>query len=125
MTSEEGSLLLASSSGIKEGDIDGKVVHDLLQLLGDYPLALEQAGAYIAVRKTKAVTGSQAHSDRLRNYIQEFHINAARLLQYRRPVAIWDYRNETVLTTWEVSYQKIERESPEASELLSSMWISF
>ncbi|KAF9884504.1 hypothetical protein FE257_001691 [Aspergillus nanangensis] len=117
MDFEEGKLLLIRSSGIEEENIDGWLIFQLLQLLGNYPLAIEQAGAYIAVQRSRTAT-AQGRSDLLQHYIDEYKKSTARLLQYMRPPSIWDYRNDTVLSTWEVSFHRIEHDTPQAAQLL-------
>ena len=80
----------------------------LAQLLGGLPLAMEQAGAYI-------------HETRcgLAGYIQEYQVARAELLSWystRKKLSI-DY-GETVATTWKISFEQVNQQSPAASELL-------
>ncbi|KAE8141856.1 hypothetical protein BDV38DRAFT_268144 [Aspergillus pseudotamarii] len=117
MSENEAKSLLAKSSGFF-GDMNEEVSLELLQLLGFFPLAIEQAGAYISVQHKFLPHESGLYSQALQRYIHEYHVNAERLLKHKRPQSIWDYRNDTILTTWEVSLQRIEMDIPEASELL-------
>ncbi|KJK63773.1 Tetratricopeptide repeat [Aspergillus parasiticus SU-1] len=117
MSDKEAKSLLAKSSGFS-GDMNEKVSLELLQLLGHFPLAIEQAGAYISVQHKFLPHESGLYSQALQRYINEYHLNAERLLKHKRPQSVWDYRNDTILTTWEVSLRRIEMDIPEASELL-------
>jgi hypothetical protein len=93
------------------------VAAKLLQLLGYLPLAIEQAGAYISVqRQSLSHSGSQA----LRRYLDTYKKNAKSLLQEHPRRSVWGYRNDTVFTTWEVSFNAIRKEAPRAAELLLS-----
>jgi hypothetical protein len=76
----------------------------LAEALGDLPLALEQAAAYIET------TGKP-----FAEYLALFKTRHAELLQRGRPQ---DYPN-TVATTWEISFQAAQQESPAAAELLN------
>ncbi|KAE8158938.1 hypothetical protein BDV40DRAFT_307408 [Aspergillus tamarii] len=117
MSENEAKSLLAKSSGFS-GNMNEEVSLELLHLLGHFPLAIEQAGAYISVQHKFLPHESDLYSQALQRYINEYHLNAERLLKHKRPQSIWDYRNDTILTTWEVSLQRIEIDIPEASELL-------
>ncbi|PIG81916.1 eukaryotic translation initiation factor 3 subunit [Aspergillus arachidicola] len=116
MSDKEAKSLLAKSSGFS-GDMSEEVSLELLQLLGHFPLAIEQAGAYISVQHKFLPHESGLYSQALQRYIHEYHLNAERLLKHKRPQSVWDYRNDTILTTWEVSLRRIEMDIPEASEL--------
>ncbi|KAI1126623.1 hypothetical protein F5Y10DRAFT_209678 [Nemania abortiva] len=87
----------------------------LLELLEYFPLAIEQAGAYISQR-TSDDLGSYRRA--LDDYLDSYKRNAKMLLEYKRSSVLWGNRNDTVLTTWEVSFNAITKESPEASDLL-------
>lgn len=77
----------------------------LAQELGDLPLALEQAGAYI-----EACGCSIAH------YLELFRTRRQELLKRGQPSQ--DYP-DTVATTWELSFQKLQEASPAAANLLN------
>ena len=51
-------------------------------------------------------------------YLTIFHWNAKSLLTRWPAHAVWDYRNDTVLTTWDISLAAIEEEMPKAAKLL-------
>jgi tetratricopeptide (TPR) repeat protein len=75
----------------------------LAKALGDLPLALEQAGAY--VEQTRGT---------LAGYLKLFEARAGALLGLGRPV---DYQH-TVATTWTVALDRIRAEAPAAEDLL-------
>ncbi|KAI0420494.1 hypothetical protein F5X98DRAFT_29554 [Xylaria grammica] len=87
----------------------------LLQLLEYLPLAIEQAGAYISQR---IPDDFESCCPTLEDYLDLYQRNARMLLQYKRSSIMWSNRNDTVLTTWEVSFDAVKKESPEASDLL-------
>ena len=77
----------------------------LAQELGDLPLALEQAGAYI-----EACGATIAH------YLAMFRSQRQEVLKRGKPSQ--DYP-DTVATTWELSFQKVKEASPAAADLLN------
>ncbi len=77
----------------------------LAKALGDFPLALEQAAAYMEE------TGRP-----LPEYLTLFNEHAQELLRKGDPPV--DYP-ATVATTWEISFQQVEKESPAAADLLN------
>jgi hypothetical protein len=79
---------------------------DIVKSLGNLPLAIDQAGAYIQKLKLTA-----------RKYLSQLEKNKCHLLQQKPPSAVWPYQ-KTVLTTWETSLQAIMNENPEAVEVL-------
>ena len=84
---------------------EGVAASQLLKHLGNLPLAIEQAGAYIYT--------SSMHISR---YLEIYTKNAKGLLE-NAPI-IWNYRNDTVLSTWEISFAAIEKRHPEAASIL-------
>jgi hypothetical protein len=91
----------------------------LLRLLGHFPLAVAQAGRSISLQKHLL---SQSSKDPLREalewYTDEFRVNARKLLSKKPPPVAWDYRNDSVFTTWEISYNSIAQRTPDAARLL-------
>jgi len=79
---------------------------NLAKELGYFPLALEQAGAYIAAMHTT-----------FRQYLSAYHRQRLRLLGRRKPEA-GDYR-ETVATTWRMSFREVRRASKAAADALA------
>lgn len=78
----------------------------LLELLGNLPLAIEQAGAYI-----------HSSSISFSKYLELFEQDSLMLLETLP--AIWYYRNDTVLTTWEISFAAVHKRSPLAAQILT------
>lgn len=81
---------------------------ELTRKLGYMPLALVQAGAYIAAR-------GMSFKDYLDIYDEHFKKVFAKL----PPTAVWQYGPRSVLTTWEISFEVIRESNEEATELLS------
>ena len=78
----------------------------LSENLGYLPLAIAQAGAYVASRQIP-----------LKSYLELYEQNRRAVLCKIPDNAIWEYE-KGVLTTWEVSFSAIEEENPKAAELL-------
>ncbi|MGD2113789.1 MAG: toll/interleukin-1 receptor domain-containing protein [Acidobacteriota bacterium] len=87
-----------------EGD-DLAAARSLAEALGCLPLALEQAGAFI--REDGALT--------LAGYEELFRNRRRELLARGAPRA---HREEPVETTWDLSFERLEEEAPEAGDLL-------
>ncbi|KAL8976528.1 MAG: hypothetical protein Q9205_007475, partial [Flavoplaca limonia] len=82
----------------------------LLSDLGYLPLAIDQASSYIAA------TGMS-----IREYHQWFKIEKARLLK-EIPSTLYGYDSrQTVMTTWEISFQRVTQSDPAVSKLLLVM----
>ena len=82
---------------------DKEAAHDLAEALGDLPLALEQAGAYMET------TGKP-----LKEYLSAFQKRRLEVLAMGLPS---DYP-ETVATTWDISFEAVKNDHPTASKLL-------
>ncbi|KAF8248687.1 hypothetical protein K440DRAFT_642105 [Wilcoxina mikolae CBS 423.85] len=65
----------------------------LVTKLGALPLALDQAGAYIYKRQIT-----------FREYLYRFNKTFAELASKKPPDSMWQYREDTVFTTWEMSF---------------------
>jgi tetratricopeptide (TPR) repeat protein len=89
---------------IRTGRADRKGASDLAAELGDLPLALEQAGAYI---KESGISFS--------DYLARLKENRKELLRKGKPQSY----PESVATTWEISFQAVQEENPSAGDLLS------
>ena len=83
---------------------DAKVAEALAKALGDLPLALEQAGAYI---KETGVS--------FEGYLKRFQEKRNEILRYGKP----DTYPETIATTWEISVKAASKETPESMDLLN------
>ncbi len=78
---------------------------DLAYDLGYLPLALEHAGAYI---ETRACT--------IKDYLKRFRDRGPQLLKHVKPSADYPF---TVAATWEISFEQVRKESPEAADLMN------
>ena len=97
---EDSIKFLLERTGQKDESAAGK----LAEQLGDLPLALEQAGAYI-----------ETNSKPLAEYLSLFEKRRAELLRRGQPVGYPD----TVATTWEISFREVEDQSAAAGALLN------
>ncbi|KAI5194016.1 hypothetical protein E4T38_09763 [Aureobasidium subglaciale] len=107
--SEEESLELLEKScraGCKSADFDTAEALDIVKTLGHLPLAIDQAGAYIL---TMGVP--------LSSYLPLLRGPLIRQTLSRKPSVGWQY-SESVFTTWEISFQRLEKTQPRAAELL-------
>lgn len=110
---ENGALLLLRRAGTLKLDdtLDKATESERLQAmeisekLGGLPLALDQAGAYIEE--------AQCTID---DYLHIYRQKRLQLLSERGSISA-DHP-EGVLTTWSISFEKIEKESPAAAEML-------
>jgi tetratricopeptide (TPR) repeat protein len=89
----------------RTGQEDEAAAGELAQELGDLPLALEQAAAYM-----------EACGQTLSGYLQLFRQRRQELLRQGRSSQEYP---DTVATTWELSFQKVKQESPAAADLLN------
>ena len=76
----------------------------IVRKLGALPLALDQAGSYIS---TMQIPFSK--------YLIRFEGSFAKVTAKKPPTTVWQYRDDTVFTTWEVSFNAL---GPAAQELL-------
>ena len=76
----------------------------IIRKVGALPLALEQAGSYVS---TIQIPFSK--------YLLRFEGAFAEVTAKKPPTAVWQYRDDTVFTTWEVSFNAL---GPAAQELL-------
>jgi tetratricopeptide (TPR) repeat protein len=88
----------------RTGQTDETAAKLLAEALGCLPLALEQASAYIEA------TGST-----IPHYLNLFQQNQQEILRRADPSGI---NKETVATTWNISFQQVEKESPTAADLM-------
>ncbi|MDD4651952.1 MAG: FxSxx-COOH system tetratricopeptide repeat protein, partial [Methanothrix sp.] len=83
---------------------DRNAAENLARELGDLPLALEQAGAYI---KETGIS--------FQDYLDRFKRDRKKLLGRSKPQNYPD----TVATTWEISFQAVQQERSAAGDLLN------
>lgn len=84
-------------------DRDG--ANQLAEELGDLPLALEQAGAYI-----------DATSKPIADYLRLFRGKQREMIARGQPSTGYE---ATIATTWEISFQSLRNQSPAAADLLN------
>jgi len=89
----------------RTGRADEEAADALAEALGDLPLALEQAGAYV-----------EASGGTLSGYLRLFRRRHRELLSRGRPST--DYP-DTVATTWVLSFQQVQQASPAGADLLN------
>jgi hypothetical protein len=88
----------------RTGDTDVDSAKELARELDHLPLALEQAAAYI-----------ESVGNTLKTYLAIFRKHQIEVFKHGRPGT--DYP-ATVATTWEISFQSLEKESPAGAALL-------
>jgi tetratricopeptide (TPR) repeat protein len=84
---------------------DVTTAHEISEALGGLPLALDQAGVYIEKSQRS-----------LSDYLQRYQMRRAQLLQQRGGL-VADHP-EPVATTWSLSFEQAEQQSPAAGDLL-------
>jgi hypothetical protein len=87
--------------------IDFNEAQKIVRRLGQLPLAIHQAGAYL--RKLRKP---------LKDYLPLFEQNMKYILSKKPLDATWAYRGDTVFTTWEISFKAIQDVCPTSAELL-------
>jgi hypothetical protein len=87
--------------------IDFNEAQRIARRLGQLPLAIHQAGAYL--RKLRRP---------LKDYLPLFEQNMKHMLSKKPLGAAWAYRDDTVFTTWEISFKAIQDVDPKSAELL-------
>jgi tetratricopeptide (TPR) repeat protein len=89
----------------RTGQTDEAAAAALAEALGDLPLALEQAGAYM-----------EATGRSLADYLDLFHERGQELLARGKPSTKYP---ATVATTWDISFQQAKAESPASADLMN------
>lgn len=101
----EASNILIERSGLKvSSEAELRCAEEIINLLGGLPLALDQAGAFIRIRKKSFA-----------EYLRLYKTRQGEVLQSQPKLENYD---RTILTAWEVNFRQIEQESPEAAQLL-------
>ncbi|OAL46213.1 hypothetical protein IQ07DRAFT_603591 [Pyrenochaeta sp. DS3sAY3a] len=104
------SIKLLSKSfrrSIEDTDSDYDEAKRIVEKLGCLPLAIDQAGSYLSMLQKP-----------LAAFLPLFEDNFHRMLRKKPPSAIWQYGEETVATTWEISFKEIQQRDPLAADLL-------
>ena len=87
--------------------LDYEDAKQIVNTLGNLPLAIDQTGAYL-----------NKLSKPLASFPPLFEANFKRTLSKKPPAALWQYGERTVVTTWEISFEAIQSEDPEAAQIL-------
>lgn len=99
--------------------IDEISAMELLHRFDYLPLAIAQAGAYLSVqRQSFEDVELFIESKPVGKYLTLYERNAKTLLNWLPSRGDWTYRNKSVLTTWEISFQSLEHTSPLAAKML-------
>ena len=94
-----------SKTNIRPLDIDHESLKKIIHQLGNLPLALEQAGAYI-YRRQYSFT----------RYLQDFETSITHVFNTGSNQI--GNRNRSVFAAWELSFKAIQKENPAAADLL-------
>lgn len=107
LTVEEATEFLLTRTGKSHGEGEEyDAAAEVAEELGELPLALEQAGSYIASRKTAFTS-----------YLTAYRSRRLELLSKGRPKT-GDYK-ESVATTWSLNLEAVAAESAASAELLT------
>ena len=74
----------------------------IVRRVGALPLALDQAGSYVSTMQIS-----------FRKYLLQFEVAFAKVTAKKPPTVVWQYRDDTVFTTWEVSYNALGQAAQE------------
>ena len=77
--------------GVEQSDALG-----IVRKVGALPLALNQAGSYISARQIP-----------FSKYLLRFESAFVEVTTKKPPTVVWQYRDDTVFTTWEVSFNAL------------------
>lgn len=103
-TSEEAeAFLITCSNNRKQTEYDTESIATLCNLLGNYPLALEYARAYVNKTQTSFAEYIQIYKEHKHDILNK------PLTKYKK----------TAYTAWKLSYDKIIRQSTDAKDLLN------
>lgn len=89
------------------GSLDYEEAKRIVEKLGCLPLAIDQAGSYLSMLQKP-----------LHAFLPLFEENFNKTLSKKPPSAVWQYGEETVVTTWEISFKAIQERDPQAANLL-------
>ncbi|KAF5507555.1 Kinesin light chain [Colletotrichum aenigma] len=97
-------------------DVNEAVASRLIRTLECIPLAINQAAAYIHKRSPRVTVES---------YLEEFHNSEQRkgtlLRSDRGDIQRYEGVSNSIVVTWQVTFEQIKREQPRAADLLSLM----
>ena len=101
----------------EEFDVEASEVAELVEALGNLPLAISQAAAFIT-----------ENSMEVRQYLEAFNTDVSEiqdllsqdLADHRRDQGE-EQRENSILSTWKLSFDQISKQQPRAAEILSVM----
>ncbi|KAK2734188.1 Kinesin light chain 5, partial [Colletotrichum kahawae] len=97
-------------------DVNEAVASRLIRTLECIPLAINQAAAYIHKRSPRVT---------IESYLEEFHNSEQRkgtlLRSDRGDIQRYEGVSNSVVVTWQVTFEQIKQEQPRAADLLSLM----
>ncbi|KAF4896392.1 hypothetical protein CGCF415_v000834 [Colletotrichum fructicola] len=91
------------------GGIEWRNAQAIIQRLAYLPLAISQAGAHIAMNPSEMPFAA---------YLDLYHRYPKEILSRKARKAASDEKDDTVLTTWEISFEAVQNQMPEAAEVL-------
>ncbi|KAE8322332.1 hypothetical protein BDV39DRAFT_218643 [Aspergillus sergii] len=103
--SVDNSLTILETRSKRDNLISDFFAVQLAERLAGLPLALATAGAYL-----------QKSPFTFQRYLQEYESRWN--IDPRRPVKLQEYQERTLYTTWEISYNRLMHEDPEAAAML-------
>jgi len=115
MTEEDALRLLKTRIAVsKSSEGDARA---LVQALEGIPLAVTHAAAYVAIREPRIDVSNYLELYRESEENQTYLLNIQNARDLRRDSSVSD----TVITTWQMSFEHIRKTSPAAADLLSLM----
>src|SRR5436305_10472503 len=89
------------------GSLDYEEAKRIVEKLGCLSLAIDQEGSYLSMLQKP-----------LHAFLPLFEENFNKTLSKKPASAVWQYGEETVVTTWEISFAAIQERDPQAADLL-------
>ncbi|KAK1753768.1 hypothetical protein QBC47DRAFT_47883 [Echria macrotheca] len=116
MDSEEAIELLAGGAklALQRETSEWDAAQRLVEMLSYFPLAIVQAASFIAARKQP----QNPVANPIAEYTELFLNHSKTMLNHKNAKAAWDYRDDTTLTTWEISYLAVHEQMPRATQIL-------
>ncbi|KAE9578200.1 hypothetical protein CGMCC3_g5809 [Colletotrichum fructicola] len=111
MEQDEAFTLLTTGipQGPEIGTDEWRNAQAIIQRLAYLPLAISQAGAHIAMNPSEMPFAA---------YLDLYHRYPKEILSRKARKAASDEKDDTVLTTWEISFEAVQNQMPEAAEVL-------
>ncbi|KAF2183993.1 TPR-like protein [Zopfia rhizophila CBS 207.26] len=113
----EGDALKLLQTRVSIDDSSEGDARALVQALEGIPLAVTHAAAYIAVREPRITVSTYLELFRESEENQTYLLNNQEARDLRRDCSVSD----AVITTWQISFEQIQRTMPKAADLLSLM----